>query len=103
MQKNIKKLLEMGRIPPDNELSDELFEEYDKLFSADILVSEQEAAMLSEIFSEDCDGLNWQLLKLVESGCNSCEALLSAAEKCPNPEYSQILKSKAENFRNRSL
>lgn len=96
MLSNIKQLLELGQIPADADLSDELFEKYDKLLNFNRPLSEEDAAQLVGLFSPDCDGLNWALLKAIESASPSKESLLSMAEKCPNEEYAALLKNRAE-------
>ncbi len=96
MLSSIKRLLELGQIPADAELTDEQFEEYDKLLSFNRPLSEEEAMRLAGLFSPDCDGLNWALLKAIESARPSKEALRSIAEKCPNAEYASLLKDRAE-------
>lgn len=96
MKSSIKQLLELGRIPADCDMSDELFEKYDKLLQFNQPLSEDEAAQLAGLFSPDCDGLNWALLKAIESAGCSVGTLMELAEKCPNPEYAELLKTRAE-------
>lgn len=96
MLSNIKQLLELGQIPSDADLSDELFEKYDKLLNFNRPLSEEDAAQLVGLFSPDCDGLNWALLKAIESAGCSPETLKELSEKCPNAEYAELLKNRAE-------
>lgn len=96
MISSIRQLIELGRIPADADMSDELFEKYDKLLQFNRPLTEDEAEQLAGLFSPDCDGLNWALLKGIESAGCSPEKLLELAGKCPNPEYAQLLKEKAE-------
>lgn len=97
MTSNIKRLLELGPIPADEELSDELFETYDKLLNFGRQLSYDDAAQLTGLFSPDCDGLNWALLKAIEGACSTTDELLSLAEKCTSEEYAGLLRSRAEN------
>ena len=65
MTSSIKQLLALGPIPADADLSDELFENYDKLLNFNQPLSYDDAALLTGLFSPDCDGLNWALLKSI--------------------------------------
>ena len=95
MTRSIKQLLELGRIPADEDMSDELFERYDKLLQFNRPLTEEEAEQLVELFSPDCDGLNWALLRAIESAGCSPEKLRELAEKCPNEEYAEMLKNRS--------
>lgn len=97
MTSSIKQLLALGPIPADADLSDELFENYDKLLNFNQPLSYDDAALLTGLFSPDCDGLNWALLKAIEAACSTPEELLSLAEKCVSPEYAGLLRARAEN------
>ncbi len=96
MKSSIAQLLELGRIPADGEMSDELFERYDKLLQFNRPLTEEEAERLSVLFSPDCDGLNWALLRAIESAGCSAEKLNELAEKCPNEEYARLMRERAE-------
>ena len=97
MISNVRQLLEMGRIPADADMSDEMFERYDRLLQFSRPLTEEEAEQLAGLFSPDCDGLNWALLRAIESAGCSKEKLMELAEKCPNPEYAEMLRNRAEN------
>ena len=55
MTSSIKQLLALGPIPSDSEMSDELFEKYDKLLNFSQPLSYDDAAQLTGLFSPDCD------------------------------------------------
>lgn len=95
MTSSIKQLLALGPIPADAEMSDELFEKYDKLLNFSQPLSYDDAAQLTGLFSPDCDGLNWAVLKALEEACDTTEELLSLAEKCSSAEYAELLRSRA--------
>ena len=80
MTSSIKQLLALGPIPADSEMSDELFEKYDKLLNFSQPLSYDDAAQLTGLFSPDCDGLNWAILKAIEEACDTSEELLSLAD-----------------------
>ena len=62
-----------------------------------LLCGLDDAAQLTGLFSPDCDGLNWALLKAIEGACSTTDELLSLAEKCTSEEYAGLLRSRAEN------
>ena len=97
MTSSIKQLLALGPVPADAELSDELFEKYDKLLNFNQPLSEDDAAQLTGLFSPDCDGLNWALLKAIEAACGTKDSLLAMAEKCSSTEYAELMRAHAEN------
>ncbi len=112
MTSSIKQLLALGPIPADSEMSDELFEKYDKLLNFSQPLSYDDAAHLTGLkspdcaalnsaqrtglFSPDCDGLNWAILKAIEEACDTSEKLLSLADKCTSEEYAALLRSRAD-------
>ena len=96
MTSSIKQLLALGPIPADSEMSDELFEKYDKLLNFSQPLSYDDAAQLTGLFSPDCDGLNWAILKAIEEACRTSEELMSIADKCTSEEYAALLRSRAD-------
>ena len=96
MTSSIKQLLALGPIPADSEMSDELFEKYDKLLNFSQPLSYDDAAQLTGLFSPDCDGLNWAILKAIEEACDTSEELMSLADKCTSEEYAALLRSRAD-------
>ena len=97
MTSSIKQLLALGPIPADSEMSDELFEKYDKLLNFSQPLSYDDAAQLTGLFSPDCDGLNWAILKAIEEACDTSEELMSLADKCTSEEYAALLRSRRIN------
>lgn len=97
MTSSIKQLLTLGPIPADGELSDELFEKYDRLLDFTQPLSFEDAASIAGLFSPDCDGLNWELFRALENACDTPAKLLEMAEKCSSGEYAGLLRSRAEN------
>ena len=91
MTSSIKQLLALGPIPADSEMSDELFEKYDKLLNFSQPLSYDDAAPLTGLFS-----LNWAILKAIEEACDTSEELLSLADKCTSEEYAALLRSRAD-------
>ena len=97
MTSSIKQLLALGAIPADAEMSDELFEKYDRLLDFGQPLSFEDAASIAGLFSPDCDGLNWALLKAIEAACDTKDSLLAMAEKCSSTEYAELMRAHAEN------
>ena len=73
MKEQVSKLIQMGVIPCDSELSNEKFKEYDELLIFDETLSIDEAEAIVVLFSKDCDDLNWGLLHAVESAYSENE------------------------------
>ena len=97
MTSSIKQLLALGAIPADAEMSDELFEKYDRLLDFGQPLSFDDAASIAGLFSSDCDGLNWALFRALEEACDTPAELLEMAGKCSSDEYAELLRSRAEN------
>ena len=97
MTSSIKQLLALGAIPADAEMSDELFEKYDRLLDFGQPLSFEDAASIAGLFSPDCDGLNWALFRALEEACDTPAELLEMAGKCSRDEYAELLRSRAEN------
>jgi len=97
MTSSIRQLLALGPIPADSELSDELFEKYDRLLSFDQPLSFDDAMQLAGLFSPDCDGLNWALMKALENACDTSEQLKKLAGLCNSQEYAALMAEHAGN------
>ena len=81
-----------------NDMSDELFDQYDELIQMDEPLTFEEAEMLVTLFSDDCDDLNWGLLHTIESvGCNNIERYRKLISKCNNPEFRETLEIRLNN------
>ncbi len=102
MRENIEKLLCMGRIPKDDDMSDELFNKYDSLIQVDYDLSYEEAECLVTLFSDDCYDLNRGLLHIIESVNidEDTERYRSMIEKCNNEEFRKILCIRLQNYLN---
>ena len=102
MKEQVSKLIQMGVIPCDSELSNEKFKEYDELLIFDETLSIDEAEAIVVLFSKDCDDLNWGLLHAVESAYseNEIEKYEMLIEKCNNEEFRDILKKRLDNAKN---
>lgn len=92
----INRLVIMGKIPKDAEMTDQQFREYDELISLfEDSISYEEAEQLILLFSDDCDDLNWGLVHLIETvPFNEGEKYKKLITKCPNPEYREILEKR---------
>lgn len=98
MKENVMRLVTLGKIPNDNDMSDELFDQYDELIQMDEPLTFEEAEMLVTLFSDDCDDLNWGLLHTIESvGCNNIERYRKLISKCNNPEFRETLEIRLNN------
>ncbi|MDE5569600.1 MAG: hypothetical protein K2I82_02970 [Ruminococcus sp.] len=104
MHENIEKIVRLGRIPKDDDMSDELFNEYDSLIQIDYDLSYEEAECLVTLFSDDCYDLNWDLLHTIETVFSSIdtERYRSLIEKCNNEEFRKILCIRLQNYLNLS-
>ena len=98
MKENVMRLVTLGKIPNDNDMSDELFNQYDELIQMDEPLTFEEAELLITLFSDDCDDLNWGLLHMIESvGCNNIERYRKLISKCNDPEFRETLEIRLNN------
>ena len=98
MKENVMRLVALGKIPNDNDMSDELFNQYDELIQMDEPLTFEEAELLITLFSYDCDDLNCGLLHTIESvGCNNIERYRKLISKCNNPEFRETLEIRLNN------
>lgn len=95
----IDRLLTLGKIPKDSEMTDEQFKKYDCLlamFEEDL--SFEEAEQMMTLFSDDCDDLNWFLLHIIESvPYAEVENYKKLIAKCPNEEFREIFEIRLNN------
>lgn len=99
----IESLLNLGKIPKNDEMTNAQFKEYDDLLiSFEDNLSFDEAEKLMGLFSNDCDDLNWGLLHLIESvpysEVDRYKALIS---KCSNKEFREIFEIRLNNWLNK--
>ena len=99
MKENVIRLVTLGKIPNDNDMSNELFNQYDKLIQMEDALTFEEAEVLIMLFSDDCDDLNWGLLHAIESvDYNDIERYRELISKCNNPEFREILEIRLDNY-----
>ena len=99
MKENVMRLATLGKIPNDNDMSNELFNQYDKLIQMEDALTFEEAEALIMLFSDDCDDLNWGLLHAIESvDYNDIERYRELISKCNNPEFREILEIRLDNY-----
>ena len=96
----ITKLLNMGKIPNNEDLSSEQFKEYDHLMSMlEVPLSFEEAEQLITLFSDNCDDLNWGLLHIIENvPYSDVERYKKLISKCSNEEYREIFEIRLNNW-----
>lgn len=99
MKENVMRLATLGKIPNYNDMSNELFNQYDKLIQMEDALTFEEAEVLIMLFSDDCDDLNWGLLHAIESvDYNDIERYRELISKCNNPEFREILEIRLDNY-----
>ena len=93
---SVTALVKLGKIPNDSDMSDDLFNQYEKLIQIDELLTFDEAELLITLFSDNCDDLNWGLLHTIESvfDTDSIERYRTLITKCNNAEFKEILVSR---------
>ena|SRR6185369_12505881 len=100
MQKQIQKLLELGPLP-NSDADFEFINIYENLLNGIVIpVTDEEAKELIKLFgNEDCYGLAWTLLHLVETAPNW------SIENCPpsDNQWIKLLKNRLENNLNPKL
>ena len=98
MKKNIIEFIKLGKIPNDNDMTNELFNQYDLLLQNEEPLTYDEAEAIISMFSDDCDDLNWALLHAIESiEFNDIEKYKNLISKCNNIEFKEIMEKRFEN------
>ena len=98
MKKNIIEFIKLGKIPNDNDMTNELFNQYDFLLQNEEPLTYDEAEAIISMFSDDCDDLNWALLHAIESvEFNDIEKYKNLISKCNNIEFKEIMEKRFEN------
>ena len=103
MKENIIELAKLGKIPNDDDMSDEEFNRYDSLIYADEPLTYEEAEAVITLFSDDCCDLNWNLLHVIETvplaldDAESVQRYRELISKCPNPEFRETLETRLSN------
>ena len=67
MKECIEKLIALGKIPDDDDMSDDLFRTYDALIQKAAPLTYEEAEQLILLFSDDCPDLNDGLMRVIET------------------------------------
>ncbi|MGN0684166.1 MAG: hypothetical protein ACI4JY_10865 [Oscillospiraceae bacterium] len=99
MKENIIKLVQLGKIPNDNNMSDEVFNEYDTLLQIDEPLTYDEAELCVALFSDDCFDLNWALVHLIETvDYHNVERYKVLISKCNNAEFKEVLETRLKNY-----
>ena len=104
MKENVLKLVELGKIPNSNDMTDELFDKYDELSKTDEPLTFEEAEQLITLFSDDdsddCFVLNWGLLHMIETVFNAdnTEQYRALISKCNNPEFRETMETRLNNY-----
>lgn len=99
MKENIMELVKLGKIPNDDDMPDEIFNQFDELIQTDEPLTFEEAGLLITLFSDDCDDLNWGLLHLIESIDihDNIERYRILISNCNNTEFKEILEIRLNN------
>jgi hypothetical protein len=98
LSKEIERLLELGRLPNENDdIPDGFLEEYEQLLALiKKPVSREDAAELVKLFPDiSCFGLEWTILHLIES----CEGwpIDEVINSCPSAEWKNTLCERVSN------
>lgn len=99
LKNNIIEFVKLGKIPNDNDMTNELFKKYDLLLRTEEPLTYEEAELVISMFSDDCDDLNWVLLNLIESvEFHDVERYKELIAKCNNIKFKEILEIRLNNF-----
>ena len=99
MNEKIIKLVNLGKIPDDKDMSNEMFNKYDELIQIDEPLTYEEAESIISLFSDDCYDLNWGLLHLIETVDiqNNEELYRSLISRCNNDEFREMFEMRLNN------
>ncbi len=102
MREQVKELLKMGKIPSDDEMSDELFNKYDELiqslFDDDCEpLNREETENLMKLFSDDYSDLNMGLVHSLENNLCGIEEYIDIIMTCENEEYKKTMLYRQKN------
>ena len=102
MKNSIKEFVKLCKIPNDDDMTNELFKQYDLLLQNEEPLTYTEAELIISMFSDDCDDLNWTLLHAIESvDFYDVERYKKLIAKCNNIEFREILETRLNNFLNK--
>lgn len=98
MKENVLALAGLGKIPDDDNMSDDLFRQYDRLLQIPEPLTFDEAELLIDLFSDDCDDLNWALLHLIETaGHHQTARYRELISGCSNRMFRELLETRLNN------
>lgn len=102
MRKQVEELVKMGKIPLDYEMSDDLFNKYDKpiqsLFDDNEPLSREETESLMKLFSDDYSDLNTGLVHSFENNLCSIDEYIDIILTCGNEEYKKSMLYRQKNW-----
>ncbi len=105
MRDIIAKLVKLGKIPNNDNISDELFNKYDKLIEEAEPLTYDDAENLIVLFSDDClfsDNcfyLNEQLFMLIESvDYQDIDRYKKLISKCNSNYYKELFEARHNNY-----
>lgn len=102
MKDSILEFIKLGKIPNDQDITDELFKRYDMLLQNEEPLTYDEAEQIISMFSDDCDDLNWGLLHAIESvDFKDVERYRMLIAKCNNAEFREILEVRFDKCLNK--
>lgn len=102
MKDSILEFIKLGKIPNDQDITDELFKRYDMLLQNEEPLTYDEAEQMISMFSDDCDDLNWGLLHAIESvDYKDVERYRMLIAKCNNAEFREILEVRFDKCLNK--
>ena len=102
MKNSIKEFVKLGKIPNDDDMTNELFKQYDLRLQNEEPLTYTEAELIISMFSDDCDDLNWALLHAIESvDFYDVERYKKLIAECNNIEFREILETRLNNFLNK--
>lgn len=103
MRKSVEELLRMGKIPLDDEMSNDLFNKYDELIQGLFddngePLNREETEGLMKLFSDDYSDLNIGLVHSIENNQCSIDEFIDIILTCGNEEYKKSMLYRAKNW-----
>lgn len=102
MRKSVEELLKIGKIPLDDEMSDDLFNKYDELIQSLFdnnakPLNREETESLMKLFSDDYSDLNTGLVHSIEYNLCSIDEFIDIILTCENEEYKKSMLYRQKN------
>ncbi len=99
MRDIIVELVSLGKIPSNDDISDELFNKYDKLIEEAEPLTYDEAENLIVLFSDNCFYLNEQLFMLIESvDYQDIDRYKKLISKCNSNYYKELFEARHNHY-----